>query len=250
MKATWKGNISIGLVSIPIKIYPSAKTKKLPFRMLCKKHSLPIHYKMICENGEELSRDEITTGIEFEKNNYFILDPEEIKKLKPKKTENLEISEFVDINEIKPIYYEKNYYIAPEKKKDRAYFLIKELMEEMKKAAIGKIVIKNREYLCAIQPFGGALLLSILHYYDEINDIGKIENLDEKPDIGEKERELGRMMIEKYSSKKFDLSKYRDTFMDELKELIKKKIEGKEIVVEEKSKETNLMEALKATIGK
>lgn len=252
MRATWSGNISIGMVNIPIKIYSATKSKKVQFKMLCKKHSLPIHYKMICENGEELKKDDIVMGIEFEKNSYFVLDQEEIKKLKPARTENLEICEFVDLDEIKPIYYEKNYYIAPQRKKDKAYFLLKELMEEMKKAAIGKVVIKNKEYIAAIQPFEKGLLLSILHYYDELNEISEIENLDEKPEISDKEKELGKLLIEKYYNEKFELKKYKDTFMQELKKLIKKKIEGEEIVIrEEKPKEEiSLMEALKATIEK
>ncbi len=252
MRATWSGSISIGLVNIPVKIYSATKSKKVQFRMLCKEHNLPVHYKMVCENGEELSKNDVVTGIEFEKNSYFVIDTEEIKKLRPKRTENLEIYEFVDMDEIKPTYYEKSYYIAPQKKKDKAYFLLKELMEEMKKAAIGKVVIKNKEYLVAIQPFGRGLLMSMLHYYDELNSMEEIENLDEKPEISEKEKELGRMLIQKYYSKKLNLQKYKDTFMEELKELIKRKMEGKEIIVaEEKPKEEqSLMEALKATIGK
>jgi len=208
---------------------------------------------MVCENGEELSKDDVVMGIEFEKNSYFVLDAEEIKKLKPKKTENLEIYEFVDLDAIKPIYYEKSYYISPQKKADKAYFLLKELMEEMKKAAIGKIVIKNKEYIAAIQPFEKGLLLSLLHYAEDINPIDEIENLDEKPEITEKEKELGKMLIQKYYNKNFDLSKYKDTFMEELRTLIKKKIEGEEVIVKEgpkKEEEISLMEALKASIEK
>jgi len=252
MRATWSGNISIGLVNIPVKIYSTTKSKKVQFKMLCKKHSLPVHYKMVCENGEELSKDDVVMGIEFEKNSYFVVDAEEIKKLRPKRTESMEIYEFIDIDEIKPIYYEKSYYVAPQKKKDKAYFLLKELMEEMNKAAIGKVVIKNKEYVVAIQPFEKGLLLSILHYYDELNSIDDIENLDEKPEINEKEKELGRLLIQKYYNEKFDLSKYKDTFMEELKQLIKKKIEGEEVIVheEESPQEQSLMEALKASIEK
>ncbi|MCD6222914.1 MAG: Ku protein [Thermoplasmata archaeon] len=252
MRATWSGSISIGLVNIPVKIYSATKSKKVQFKMLCKEHHLPVHYKMVCENGEELSKDDVVMGIEFEKNSYFIIDAEEIKKLRPKRTDSLEIYEFVDIEQIKPIYYEKSYYVAPQNKKDKAYFLLKELMEEMRKAAIGKVVIKNKEYLVAIQPFEKGLLLSILHYHDEINSMDELENLDEKPEINEKEKELGRMLIQKYYNKEFKLEKYKDTFMEELRELIKKKIEGKEVVVpEEKPKEEHsLIEALKATIEK
>lgn len=207
---------------------------------------------MVCENGEELKKDDVVMGLEFEKRSYFILDAEEIKKLKPRKTDSLEIHEFIDLDKIEPVYYEKNYYMVPQKRRDKAFFLLKQLMEEMKKAAIGKVVIKNKEYLCAIQPYKKGLLLSILHYYDEIRNEDELENLDDVPEIDEKEKELGRLLIEKYYNKEFDLSKYKDTFIEELKEMIKKKMEGKEVEIEEvkPKEEISLMEALKASIEK
>ncbi|KAA0000684.1 MAG: Ku protein, partial [Thermoplasmata archaeon] len=231
MRASWAGNISWGLVNVPIKIYSATRSKQVHFRMLCKEHSLPIHYKMICERGEELDKKDVVMGLEFEKNSYFILDSEELKKLKPKKTDNLEIYEFVDVDKIEPIYYDKSYYVVPQKRKDKAFFLLKELMEEMKRVAIGKVVIKNREYICALQPYKRGILLSILHFYDEIKDMEELENLDEIPEIDDKEKELGKLLIEKYYNRDFDLSKYKDTFIEELKELIKKKMEGKEVKV-------------------
>ena len=252
MRASWSGNISWGLVNIPIKIYSTTKSKQVAFKMLCRNHKLPIHYKMVCENGEELTKNDVVMGLEFEKKSYFILDAEEIKKLRPKRTDSLEIYEFIDLEKIEPVYYEKNYYIVPQKRRDKAFFLLKQLMEEMKKAAIGKVVIKNKEYLCAIQPYKKGLLLSIIHYYDEIRDMDELENLDDVPEISDKEKELGKMLIEKYYNKEFDLSKYKDTFIEELKELIRKKMEGEEIKVEEEKveEEVSLMEALKASIEK
>ena len=251
MRASWAGNISWGLVSIPVKIYAATKSKQVSFRMRCKEHVVPVHYKMVCEHGEELSKDNVVMGLKFEKKSYFILDTEEIKKLKPKRTDTLEIYEFVDLEQIDPVYYEKHYYMIPQKKRDKAFFLLRELLEEMKKAAIGKVVIKNKEYLCAIQPYKKGLLLSILHYYDEIRSIDELENLEEIPEISDKEKELGKMLIEKYYSREFNLSKYKDTFMEELKELISKKMKGEEIVEpakKEAREEISLMEALKASV--
>ncbi|RLF55484.1 MAG: Ku protein, partial [Thermoplasmata archaeon] len=105
--------------------------------MLCKKHKMPVHYKMVCENGEELTRKDVVMGLEFEKKSYFILHIEEIRRLKPKRTDNLEIKEFIDLDKIDPVYYEKNYYVVPQRRGDKAFFLLKTLMEEMGKAAIG-----------------------------------------------------------------------------------------------------------------
>jgi len=252
MRAGWSGNISWGLVSIPIKLYSATKSKEVAFKMLCKKHKMPVHYKMVCENGEELTKKDVVMGLEFEKKSYFILDAEEIRRLKPKRTDNLEIKEFIDLDKIDPVYYEKNYYVVPQRRGDKAFFLLKTLMEEMRKAAIGKIVMKNKEHLCAIQPYGKGLLLSIIHYKDEIRDMDDLENLDVIPELDEKEKELGRLLIEKYYNKRFNLAKYKDTFTKELKELIKRKLEGKEVKVEEVKveEEISLMEALKASIGK
>ncbi|MEM1513653.1 MAG: Ku protein [Candidatus Thermoplasmatota archaeon] len=251
MRAVWKGNISIGLVNVPVKIYSAVKSKKVHFKMLCKRHLLPIHYKMICESGEELGREDIVNGLEFEKGSYFIVEPEEIKKITPKKTDNLEICEFIDIKDLQPIYYENAYYVVPQKAKDKAFFLLKELMEEMNKASIGKIIMKNKEYLCALQPYKNGMILSILHFSEEINDIEELENLDEIPEISEKERELGRLLIEKYYNRSFDIKKYKDTFFEEIKKLIKKKMEGEEIKIEEEKEEKmSLMEALKASLEK
>lgn len=250
MRAGWSGSISWGLVSIPIKLYPATRSKQVAFKMLCKNHKLPVHYKMVCENGEELTKDEVVMGLEFEKKSYFILDKEEIKKLRPKRTDNLEIQEFIDLEKIDPVYYEKSYYVVPQRRGDKAFFLLKVLMEEMKRAAVGRIVMKNKEHLCIVQPYGRGLLLSIIHYRDEIRDMEDLENLDLIPQLDKKEKELGKLLIEKYYNKKFNLAKYKDTFTEELKELIKRKLEGKEVKVEEvkAEEEISLMEALKASI--
>jgi Ku protein len=251
MKAVWSGSISWGLVNIPIKLYSAVESGRADFRLLCKEHKAPIRYKRVCEaGGEEVGWGDIVNGLELEKGNYFILTRDEVDKLKPEGKENLEILEFVDKTELEPIYYDKSYFAVPKDKSEKAYFLFKELLDEMGITAIGKFVMRNKEYICALQPFEEGMLLCTLHYHQYIRDIGEIV-MGERPEIGVDEKELGKLLIEKHLKKEFHLEKFRDTFMERLKDLIRRKMEGKEIEIGElpKREEKSLVDALKASVG-
>ncbi|RJS68457.1 Ku protein, partial [Methanophagales archaeon] len=250
MKAVWSGSISWGLVNIPIKLYSAVESRRADFRLLCKEHKAPIRYKRVCEaGGEEVGWGDIVNGLELEKGNYFILTRDEVDKLKPEGKENLEILEFVDKTELEPIYYDKSYFAVPKDKSEKAYFLFKELLDEMGITAIGKFVMRNKEYICALQPFEEGMLLCTLHYHQYIRDIGEI-GMGERPEIGVDEKELGKLLIEKHLKKEFHLEKFRDTFMERLKDLIRRKMEGKEIEIGElpKREEKSLVDALKASV--
>jgi Ku protein len=251
MKAVWNGSISWGLVNIPIKIYSAVKSSRSDFRQLCREHKSPIYYKRFCEKGgEEVGWDDIVNGLEFAKDSYFVLTREEIEKLKPKGKEDLEIIEFVGRGELKPIYYNKSYFVAPYEKNGKAYFLFKDLLDEMEVIAIGKFVMRDREYLCALQPFDEGMLLSTLYYHQDIRNMGEIEGLGRKPEFTEDEIEMGKLLIEKYYKKAFQLEEFSDTFIEKLKELIRRKMEGEEVVVREEPirEEKGLLEALKASV--
>ncbi len=253
MKAVWSGSISWGLVNIPVKLYSAVESRRVDFRLLCREHKSPVRYKRVCEaGGEEVGWDDIVTGLELEKGNYFILTREEVDRLKPEGKENLEIIEFVAKTELEPIYYDKSYFVVPKERSERAYFLFRELLDEMGVAAIGKFVMRNKEYMCAIQPFGEGLLLSILHYHQYIRDIGEVMAGVERPEIGADERELGELLIRKHLKEEFHPEEFRDTFMERLKELIRRKMEGETIEIGEipaKEGEKSLVEALKASVG-
>jgi len=255
MRAVWKGFLGFGLVNIPVALYSASKEEKVSFKMLHNKDNGRIKLKRVCEKcGEEVNWNEVVKGIEIGKDEYYIITKEELQQIKPKSDNLLEIQEFVKIEQIDPIYIAKNYYIAPIKGGERPYYLLKEVLELTNKAAIGKFVMKEKEYICSITSYKNGLLLTILHYKDEIKQINEIPGLDtdKTVQIKDKERELAIQLVNKLSSEKFDIGKYKDTYIDKLMELIEKKIKGEEYIIQEAEIEEtdDLITALKASVEK
>ncbi|RLE38846.1 Ku protein [Candidatus Woesearchaeota archaeon] len=255
MKAVWKGSISFGMVNIPIKLYTATEPQALGFRLLCTKCHTPLHYRRFCPKcKKEIEWEDVVKGLEIAKGKYYVLTKEKIEKLKPEKSDIIEIIEFVDMNQIHPIYFDKSYYVAPIQKKEKAYFLFKEVLQDTAKVAIGRFIMREKEYICAIESYINGLLLTTLNYAYEIRDIKKIEELKNPPKLKEEELKLARQLINKLYEKEFDVSEFKDTFAQQLKRLIKKGIKT-ELIEEIKAtkkhkKEPTLMEALKASIKK
>ncbi len=250
MRALWKGSISFGLVNVPVKIYSTAETKTIKFRQLCKRCLQPIKLKKYCPQHGELSNDDIVLGYEIGKGKYVVVDEEEIKKYMPKKTDEIKIVEFVDRESIDEILKDKKYYVVPDKGGVEAYFLFQYVLDITNKAAIGRFVMRNREYVCAIIPYRNALVLETLHYKDEVRDLTEFPILQNAPKLGDDEIELAKMLINKLT-RKFEIEEFRDEYAEKLIELLKAKARGEtiEIRVEEKKPEKkNLIELLKASI--
>ncbi len=256
MRSIWGGAISFGLVNIPIKIYSAIKEHVLGFKLLCKKCHTPINYQRWCPHcNKQVAWDDTVKGLELSKNNYFILTQEKLHQLRPEKTETLAIKEFIDISQLQPIYIEKHFYIGPEKSGEKSYFLFKEALEQTNKVAIGQFVMRDKEYICAILPYDQGLLLSTLNYDYEIRDINKITELETEPKLDTKELQLAKQLINQLTSKKFDLSKYKDTFAEQLAKEIKKskktkiplKIQKRE-AKPKKEKESNLIASLRKSL--
>lgn len=253
MKTIWRGDISFGLVTIPVNLHSAVVHKTPQFKLLDKKHHLPIHYKRVCEKCKgDVEWDDVVKGLKVSKDNYIVFSQEELKALKPEKTETIDILEIVDAQQIDPIFFNKHFFVAPEKKKEKAYFLLKEILESSAKAAIGRFVMRDKEYMCSIESYKEGLLLTTLNYAYEIRDIDEIEELKEKPKLDKKEIGLARELIDKLYSEEFDISEYKDTFAHELKKILKKKEKGELISLEGKKhapKEgKNLVEALRASL--
>ncbi len=252
--SVWKGSISFGLVNINVELYSAIKPHSIGFKLLHAKCHTPIKYLRWCPKCQkEVAWQDVVKGLEMENGKYFIITKENLEKLKPQKTDYIRISEFINNSDLLPIYLDQHYYLAPAKVTDRAFFLLKATIEKMDKIAIGQFVMRDKQYVCAIQSFKNTLLLSTLNYEYEIKHVNKVEDL-KVPKIEAEELKLAEQLVNKLTSKKFDMSKYKDEFMVQLQKRIKQMAKGvkipeiKESKKISKTKEPSLIKALQASI--
>ncbi len=234
-RAIWKGNISFGLVNIPIALYPATRREELKFRLLRKSDLSPVNYKRVAEkDGREVPWDQIVKGYEYEKGKYVVLKDEDFQRVDLEATQTVDIQEFVDQSEIDPVFFYKPYYLEPQKGGDKAYALLRDALKKSGKVGIAKVVIKTREYLAGVKPEDGALVLELMHFAEELADTGRLR-LPKNVNLGKREMEMATALIKSMSAR-WNPKKYRDEFRQALMEVIEKKIEsgGKEI--EEKPK--------------
>ena len=230
MRAIWKGTISFGLVNIPVALYPATRKEELRFRLLRKRDLSPVNYKRVAEkDGKEVPWDQIVKGYEYEKGKYVVLKDEDFERIDLEATQTVDIQDFVDIDEIDPMFFYKPYYLEPQKGGDKAYALLRASLQDSKKVGIAKVVIKTRQYLAGVKPEDGALVLELMHFADELVDTGKLR-VPEKVEAGKREMNMARALIDSMSSK-WNPEKYRDDYREALMEVIEEKVEagGKEI---------------------
>jgi DNA end-binding protein Ku len=246
----WSGTISFGLVSVPVKMYTATQSKELRFHFLHKDDLEPIGYdKVRKDTGEHVDPDDIVRGFEIEKGRYVELTEEDIDRLDIELTHSIDICDFVDIEEIDPIYFRKAYYLLPDDGAEKPYRLLLAALEETGKVGIAKVVIRNKQHLAALRPWEGVLLLETMYFADEIR---KPESVDGKVQLRKPEVEMARSLVENLSDK-FDPAKYDDTYRKELLALLKEKAKTGEISAprEEKSEEgevVDLMTALRESV--
>ena len=236
MRAIWKGSISFGLVNIPIALYPATRKEELKFRLLRAKDLSPVNYKRVAEkDGKEVPWGEIVKGYEYEKGKFVVLNEKDFQRVDLEATQTVDIQDFVDLDEIDPMYFYKPYYLEPQKGGDKAYVLLREALADGKKVGIAKVVIKTRQYLAGVKALKHALVLELMHFADELLDAEKL-NVPKKVEVGKREKEMAEALVKSMSSK-WDPEKYKDDYRDALMEVIEEKVEsgGKEI--EEKPKE-------------
>lgn len=266
-KTLWRGNISFGLVNIPIQVFVATQKEEFAsFNQLDGKGH-KIRYKKWCPvEDRDVSWSEIKKGYEISKNSYIVLEKEDIENIKLKTTHSIEINEFIHADELDPLYIEKNYYIGPDSRSNtkknknssaivnKAYSLFIRILNETNKIAIGKVVLKEKEHLVALRPYQRGIVMHQLKYLDEIKPMDEVENISntQQPKVDQKEINLGKTLVKSLSSEQFDIGKYSDTYIKELEKLIEAKSKGKKVKVEkEESSEdtTDLLEALKASIN-
>ncbi len=275
VSTVWTGSISFGLVNIPIKLYTATDTSKdFSFNQLdAQGHR--IRYKKWCPVEErEVPYSEIKKGYEIAKDQYIVIEKQDLDRIAIEGTKTIDIKEFIDEQQLDPLFVEKSYYIAPDSvsnkggrrrvrasssvsTQDKAYSLLVKVLHDKKKAAIGKVVLRSeREHLVAIRAYQRGLVLHTLHYLSEIKPLEVIKEISEAkvPFIDEKESSLGELLVENLTNKEFDISRYEDEYTEQLEKLINAKAKGKAHLIKQTTKapkETrDLVAALKASLAK
>jgi DNA end-binding protein Ku len=229
-RAIWKGSISFGLVNIPIALYPATRREELKFRLLRKTDLSPVNYKRVAEkDGKEVPWNQIVKGYEYEKGKYVVLQDEDFQRVDIEATQTVDIQDFVELDEIDPIFFYKPYYLEPQKGGDKAYALLRDALKDSKKVGVAKVVIKTRQYLAGLKPEDGALVLELMHFADELADTSKL-HVPKKVEVGKREMTMAKSLIDSMSSK-WNPEKYKDDYREALMEVIEEKVEagGKEI---------------------
>jgi DNA end-binding protein Ku len=229
-RAIWKGSISFGLVNIPIALYPATRQEELKFRLLRKSDLSPVNYKRVAEkDGKEVPWDQIVKGYEYEKGKYVVLKDEDFDRVDVEATQTVDIQDFVDQEQIDPMFFYKPYYLEPQKGGDKAYALLRDALKDSGKVGIAKVVIKTRQYLAGVKPEDGALLLELMHFADELADPAKL-HVPKKVEVGRREMNMAKSLIDSMTSK-WNPEKYKDDYREALMEVIEGKVEagGKEI---------------------
>jgi DNA end-binding protein Ku len=229
-RAIWKGSISFGLVNIPIALYPATRSEELKFRLLRKSDLSPVNYKRVAEkDGKEVPWDQIVKGYEYEKGKYVVLKAEDFLRVDLEATQTVDIKDFVDQEEIDPMFFYKPYYLEPQKGGDKAYALLRDALKDTNKVGVAKVVIKTRQYLAGVKPEDGALVLELMHFADELADPEKL-HVPKKTEVGKREMNMAKSLIGSMTSK-WQPEKYKDDYREALMEVIEEKVEagGKEI---------------------
>ncbi len=250
MKTIWKGAISFGLVTIPVKVYGATEEKTLKFNQLHGPDGGRIRYKRVCSiDGEEVPYQEIVKGYEYEKDHYVTLTDEELDSLPVSTAKAIEIERFVDAAQIDPIFFQKSYYLVPEGTGVKAYHLLREAMADDDKVAVAKIAFRDKEHLATLRLRDNCFVLETMFWPDEIRTPA-FDELDERVEVRPQEIKMARSLIESLSDD-FEPGELRDRYRAALEELVAKKVQGEEITYVEEaepSKVVDLMEALRASV--
>jgi DNA end-binding protein Ku len=253
-RSIWTGTISFGLVTVPVKMYSAASRKTVRFHQLNKETGARIAMKRTDPTtGDEVDYADIVKGYELSPDRYVLIEPDELEALDPAKTKTIDILDFVSLDEIDPIFYDHPYYLAPGTGGAKPYKLLLEAMRETNKVGIAKVVIRSKENLVALRPMEGDVLgMATMIFADEVIDPKRIEELpDEEMEINARELEIAEQLVESLAGP-FEPDKYKDTYREQVLELIEKKAAGEEIAVQPQVEEAapvpDLMAALKASL--
>lgn len=236
-RAIWTGTVSFGLVAVPVKLYRATENRDVRFRELQRGTGERVRHKRVAESsGKELSQDDIVKGYEVQRGEYVVVEPEELEAVDPGPARTVEIEEFVDLAAIDPIQFQTTYYLAPANEGAvRPYRLLRQVMEDTGRAAIGRVVLRGKQHLATVRPLGRALAMETMFFADEVRDaeaLEEMDQLDEGQEPSDRELKAATQLVESLSAD-WDPERYRDTYREQVLELVHRKAEGHEVVAEQ-----------------
>jgi len=252
MKVSWKGSLTFGQVDIRVELYSAIEHHEFDFKLLHKKYHHAITYHRWCTYcDKEVAWSDIVKGIELADGSYFIMTPENLRKLKPEKTDVITVVECIDLDMIDPLLFNEHYYVLPSNI-EQSFFLFATALADLDKVAIGTFVMRDKDHVCVMRPYQDVLLLTTLNYAYEIKTLPKMQML-KTPKLPAQELKLAEQLIKKLTKKKFDITQFKDTFMTELMKKVRKLKKGIALPKEEKIKKQkaeSLRNALEASLGR
>lgn len=250
MASLWSGYLTFGLISMPVRLYSGARSEHVSFHMLHRDDLSRIKQQLYCPVDDRVvERSEIVKGYEYRKGEYVVVEPEELKKIEPKTAKAMEILEFVKADDIDPIYFESSYFLLPEEAGKRPYALLHKALEESGYIGIAKLTMHNREYTVFLRPHDGGIMLHTMYYQDEIRQVEHFGETDQE--LKAAEVKIANQLIQALAAD-WQPEKYHDTFQDNVKKLIKARLEGEEVEEVEKPRPkpvVDLMSALKQSLA-
>jgi DNA end-binding protein Ku len=251
MQTIWKGAINFGLVNVPVKMYTATEDNDIAMKMLHKDYNVPIHYTRTCSKcKEEVDWSDIVKGYEYESGHFVTFNKAEMEDIASESSREIQILDFVDLKEIDPIYYQKTYYLAPDKSGGHAYSLLAEALATSNKIGIANVTIRSKSSLAAIRAVDGILSMVTMYYAEEIRAKEQIPNLPKQAKIDDRELDMAKLLIDQLTTK-FEPDKYKDEYRQRILDAIESKVEGKDVKFAPEEKKTNvidLMDALKASL--
>lgn len=248
MPVAQKSAISFGLVYIPVELYTATQDNDVRFNQLTKDNHKRVRYVKTCAGcKKELKPEDIVKGFQYEKDKYVVVSDADFEKIKTEKDRSIQILQFADLSSIPPVYFEKSYLVQPQKGGEKPFALLRSAMRDEGKVAIGKTVMGNKETILALVPTDAGVLLQTLFFHDEVKALPKQVTL---PDVGGAELDIAKQLVQGMAGN-FDPAAYKDEYQEKLRDLISRKIEGKEVVAEQGEKPSNvinLMDALKESL--
>lgn len=248
MHTMWKGTISFGLVNIPVKLHSATEDKDVKLRNLHKECHSPIKYEKVCPVcDKEVEQDDIVKGYEYTKNKFVVLEEEDLQALKEENEDkSVEIVDFVKLEEIDPIYFNRSYYLSPNDGGVKAYALLREALNDTGKIGVAKITIRSKEHLAVLRVYNNTLLMETIHYPDEVRDFKDVPNVPEEVEVVKKELDTAKLLIDQLTTE-FEPEKYTDEYRTALLELIEKKRQNEEVTTgKQPAKQDNVMDLMEA----